>query len=363
VGRRVRIVLDMLDQVRRDYRIDPERTCLTGFSGGGRMACTIAFALPEYFGGVMPVCGTNPLPKLDYLRHRVHDRLSVALLTGEKDFNRAENEKYMFPLLRDLGVRARLWVVPGLGHGVPGPAVLAEALKWLEEDLPRRRKDVKERPALACPPDDALTAVKLAGRLLEAAESELKHADHTWRGVAMLRGVAARWGGTAPAERAGKLLSEIEKDPRRVRLIAEQGGQDERAVLQAQAKAMEGVNQAEALRAWKALAEGHPDSPEGRKAKVEARRLAADLAKRPFLGIRFAGDSLVVGQVLPRGPADLAGLQVGDRIQALGGKKVRTQAELRRALGAVKPGERLEVELERKGKALKLTVKVGSPPT
>src|SRR5262249_61173913 len=51
VGRRVRIVLDMLDQVRRDYRIDPERTCLTGFSGGGRMACTLAFALPADFGG------------------------------------------------------------------------------------------------------------------------------------------------------------------------------------------------------------------------------------------------------------------------------------------------------------------------
>ncbi|HKI38256.1 MAG TPA: hypothetical protein VKA46_40755 [Gemmataceae bacterium] len=59
-GQRVRIVLDMLDDVRRHYRIDPDQTYLTGFSGGGRMACTIAFALPEYFGGVAPVCGTNP---------------------------------------------------------------------------------------------------------------------------------------------------------------------------------------------------------------------------------------------------------------------------------------------------------------
>src|SRR6266699_649079 len=50
LGQRVRIVLDVLDQVRRDYRVDPDRTYLSGFSGGGRVACTIAFALPEYFG-------------------------------------------------------------------------------------------------------------------------------------------------------------------------------------------------------------------------------------------------------------------------------------------------------------------------
>ena len=41
------------------------------------MACTIAYALPEYFGGLIPVCGTNPLPRLTYLRHRAEDRLSV----------------------------------------------------------------------------------------------------------------------------------------------------------------------------------------------------------------------------------------------------------------------------------------------
>src|SRR3954468_10132368 len=92
-GQRIRIVLDMLDDVRRHYRIDPDQTYLTGFSGGGRVACTIAFALPEYFGGVMPVCGTNPLNGLSYLRHRVHDRLSVAFVTGATDFNRKENEE------------------------------------------------------------------------------------------------------------------------------------------------------------------------------------------------------------------------------------------------------------------------------
>ncbi len=60
-----------------------------------------------------------------------------------------------------------------MGHGVPGPEVLADVVKWLEEDLRRRREDVSRRPALACPPDDALTPGRLAARLLEAAEAEL----------------------------------------------------------------------------------------------------------------------------------------------------------------------------------------------
>src|SRR5207248_6316496 len=96
-GQRARIILDVLDDVRRQYRVDPEQTYLTGFSGGGRMACAIAFALPEYFGGVAPICGTNPLPGSAYLRHRVHDRLAVAFITGETDFNRKEDEVYMAP--------------------------------------------------------------------------------------------------------------------------------------------------------------------------------------------------------------------------------------------------------------------------
>jgi len=363
-GQRVRIVLDMLDQVRRDYRIDPERTYLTGFSGGGRMACTIAFSLPEFFGGVIPVCGTNPLHRLDYLRHRVQDHLPVAFVTGETDFNRVENEKYMFPMFQELGIRSRLWVVPKLGHGVPGPVVLAEVKKWLDEDLPRRREDVKKRPTLACPPDDELTPVKLAGRVLAAAETDLKDADRTWRGVALLRGIVARWGQTEVAEKARKHLDELKDDAKRLRLAGEQGGQEERTVLQAQAKALDRFGQtAASLQAWKALAQQHADTPEGRKAAEEVRRLTKVLSERPYLGIAFAGESAVVEKVVPDGPADRAGVQPGDRLRMLGTTKVQSFADLRRALEKIKPGDKVKLEVERKRKPMTLTVEVGSPPT
>ena len=62
-GQRERIVLDKLDDGRRTYPVDPDQTYLSGFSGGGRMACAIGFALPECFGGIAPVCGTNPVSR------------------------------------------------------------------------------------------------------------------------------------------------------------------------------------------------------------------------------------------------------------------------------------------------------------
>jgi hypothetical protein len=274
-GKRTRIVLDMLDDVRRHYRIDPEQTYLGGFSGGGRMACTIAFALPEFFGGVVPVCGTNPLPSVTYLRHRAVDRLSVAFVTGEKDFNRKENEVYMQPQLHDLGVRTRLWVVPKLGHAVPSAPVLAEVYAWLKDDLKRRREDAKAQPGLAVAPDEAPTGVQQAGRLLETAEAELKKAERTWRGVALLQGVVARWPTTETGRKAQKLLKEITNDEARLKLIEEQGGADERRTLTAQARSLERFGQVKAaLQAYRTLAEYHAATPEGKEAAAAIKRLS-----------------------------------------------------------------------------------------
>ena len=75
--RRVRILFDVLDDVRRRYLIDSDRTYVVGFSGGGRIACGAAFALPEYFGGVMPICASGDLrdePWLPPARYRSAER-------------------------------------------------------------------------------------------------------------------------------------------------------------------------------------------------------------------------------------------------------------------------------------------------
>jgi hypothetical protein len=355
-GRRVRIVLDVLDDVRRRCRVDPEQTYLCGLGGGARLACDVAFALPEHFGGVVPVCGGGPLPALPYLRHRVEDRLSVAWVTGADDVNRRQVEDYRFPLLAELGVRSRLWLVAGMGHALPPPAVVEEAYTWLKDDLARRQADAKGRPGLAASPDEERTNGRRAEGALASARADLIRDERLWRGVALLRGTVARWEKTEAADQARALLEEVQADPARRRRLAEQESAERRRDLTARAKALERSGQGRAaLGAWEELAKA-----EGGKAAAEAKRLRAALAARPYLGLGLEGEGAGVSAVVAGGPAARAGLRPGDRLLKVGAERVESLADLRRALGAHKPSDRLTLEVQRDGKVLPLTVEVGS---
>lgn len=365
VAQRTRVVLDMFDDVRRHYRVDPDQTYLAGFSGGGRMACAIAFALPEYFGGVIPVCGTNPLNRLPYLRHRVRDRLSVAFVTGTTDFNRKENEDYMAPYFRDVGIRSHLWVAK-MGHSIPGPDVLAEVHAWLADDLKRRRADAKTFPAFAADPEEVRTAMQQADRLVETATAELKRPARTWRAAALLHGVGQRWPDTPGAARARKILAELEAEPPKAKLLAEQKAAEEQHEWSAQAQALERFGlRGRAVAVWQQLMKQYPRSEAGRKAAEEVQRLQAAIAatpKRPFLGAAFKNETTTIGQIAPNSPAQQAGLKPDDVILEIGQTKVVTLPELLKAFQALKPGAEIALVVQRAKEKLTLTVKLGERP-
>jgi len=147
------------------------------FSADGHVhipgSCTIGFRLPEYFAGLIPVCGTNPPPNQAYLRHRMQDRQSVAFVTGVTDFNRKENEDYMHPLCQDMGVRTKLWI-PKVGHQLPPPDVVVEVMAWLKEDLKRRTQYRLDYPGLSVTSENGPTPKEQAAGLLQAAQADLK---------------------------------------------------------------------------------------------------------------------------------------------------------------------------------------------
>lgn len=208
---RVRIVLDVLDDLRRRFAIDADRTYIGGFSGGGRIACALGFSLPEYFGGVIPVCAAGELREEPWLRHRAQARLSVAQLTGETDFNRGECERFRGPLLGDLGVRTRVWTVAGLGHGIPGAKTLQEAFDWLEEGLPARRKFAKEFPASRAASDSAFSREALASALAAEAKERMADPRTKYSGLMQLKGILDRWPDLEVAKSAKKILLEAEQ--------------------------------------------------------------------------------------------------------------------------------------------------------
>lgn len=210
IRKRVRIVLDVLDELRRDYNIDPDRCYIGGFSGGGRVACAIAFALPELFGGVVPVCAAGDLRSETWLRHRVIDRVSVAHVTGENDFNRGEVERYRGPWLKDVGVRSKVWTFPRMGHSVPTGAKWSPIWKWLEAGATKRRAYGKKYPAARLERTAEPSRAQQAAALLGEAKSRLKQPRLLYSGLRQLVGARTRWPDTPAAGEALKLLQQYE---------------------------------------------------------------------------------------------------------------------------------------------------------
>jgi S1-C subfamily serine protease len=75
-----------------------------------------------------------------------------------------------------------------------------------------------------------------------------------------------------------------------------------------------------------------------------------------------AGGALV-GQVVQGGPADKGGIRVGDRVVQIGGQPVRSQDDLSAAVNDHKPGERVQVVVDRGGQRRTLTVTLGTQPS
>lgn len=209
--KRVRIVLDVLDELRREYPVDPDRTYIGGFSGGGRMACAIGFSLPEYFGGVIPVCAAGDLRDETWLQQRVIDRLSVAHLTGENDFNRGEVERFRGPMLAAVGVRSKVWVAPKSGHAIPAAPHFAEAVAWLEEGLPARRKLAKAFPASRASLTYSPSRDEWAGQLLAEGKSRLAIKEQNYLGLMLIKGVLDRWPDLTAAREAKAILEKNEQ--------------------------------------------------------------------------------------------------------------------------------------------------------
>jgi pimeloyl-ACP methyl ester carboxylesterase len=208
--KRVRVVLDCFDDVRRQVPLDPDRTYVAGFSGGARMACAIAFALPEYFGGVIPVCAAGDLREEPWLRHRLVDRLSAALVTGETDFNRGEVERWRGTMWKDTGIRTRVWTQAKTGHALPPPATVAEVVKWLDEGADRRASAAKKAPASRATPDGALAREENAKAVFDEGKQLLGDKKTMHRGLMLLKGAAGRWPDLASGKAALKLLQEYD---------------------------------------------------------------------------------------------------------------------------------------------------------
>ena len=89
---------------------------------------------------------------------------------------------------------------------------------------------------------------------------------------------------------------------------------------------------------------------------IQAKDLNPSLAKK--LGVK-ALDGVLVDSVRKGGPADKAGIQRGDVLVGIDGKKPKTTYELRIVIEALTPGRNVDLDVLREGKPLRLKMEVG----
>jgi len=134
----------------RDYKIDPKRVYVSGFSGGARCATILGFYASDLFSGVIALCGANfheAVPRKEATgegeygvqpatANEVRDakrKVRFAIITGETDWRRGNIADVFHGGYEKQKFQARLWEVPGLGHAICGPETLKEAVEFLEE--------------------------------------------------------------------------------------------------------------------------------------------------------------------------------------------------------------------------------------
>lgn len=133
----------------RDYKIDPTRVYVSGFSGGARWATHLGYQASDLFTGVIAICGADfhkMVPRKEATKSDEYGYVSVstkeqrdakravrfAIITGESDWRRGNILDVFHGGYEAEKFQARLWDVPGMRHEICGPQPLEEAIAFLE---------------------------------------------------------------------------------------------------------------------------------------------------------------------------------------------------------------------------------------
>ena len=106
------IIKDIIETLNAQYRIDPKRIYLTGYSMGGFGTFLAAAEYPDLFAAIAPICGGgDPSDAVSYRN------LPVWAFHGDKDPSVPMQESVqMVDAIRKAGGDAKLTLYPGVGH-------------------------------------------------------------------------------------------------------------------------------------------------------------------------------------------------------------------------------------------------------
>lgn len=123
-----RAVVQLLDTIVANNRVDVNRVYLTGLSRGGGAAWEMAVQYPDKFAAMAVVCGMTPVPYAGW----IDKNLPIWVFHGEEDKSIpiAESET-MVNRLRKIGHNVQFTRYPGVGHDAWVKAYSTEELyEW-----------------------------------------------------------------------------------------------------------------------------------------------------------------------------------------------------------------------------------------
>lgn len=130
----------LLQDLKKQYRVDRDRIYLTGLSMGGYGSFKLAMQFPQEFAAVIPVCGGGDTATAWKLRH-----MGVWAFHGAKDdVVLPEESKRMIAAVKKVNPEARLTIYPDANHNSWTQAYNTDSLyDWM---LSQRRFTYKDKP-------------------------------------------------------------------------------------------------------------------------------------------------------------------------------------------------------------------------
>jgi len=122
-------LIQLLDTIVTNNRVDSKRIYLTGLSRGGGAAWELAVQYPEKFAALAVVCGMTPVPYAAW----IDKEMPIWVFHGEEDESIPISEsETMVDRLKSMGYDVRFTRYPGVGHNSWIKAYNTEELyEWL----------------------------------------------------------------------------------------------------------------------------------------------------------------------------------------------------------------------------------------
>lgn len=124
----IKLVLELIAALQKEYRIDQQRQYVTGLSMGGYGTWDLITRHPEMWAAAVPVCGGG-----DDAVASKSAKVAVWAFHGDKDtVVKPHRSRKMIEALKQAGGKTRYTEYPGVGHNSWAPAYAdPQMMEWL----------------------------------------------------------------------------------------------------------------------------------------------------------------------------------------------------------------------------------------